>query len=554
MRSFGLIALLICCAAIPAFGDAVSNIQVTPGSPAALQFGQDVNITFDYEIETVDGVRIFARPFSQGHLTSNYAASGSPVYPVGFGSGSATLTITSGAALVDDIRFQIWTADQSAMLLEFFFPVNFYYSDHAIYNVQLTPDSPSGLKNNQNVDFTFDYISGNPGDVRIWARPMTNGGLTPGYAASGSPAYPPGPGGGTGYFMITTGSVIVDQIRFQMKDDVSGELLLEFFLPVTYDVQQASVFNVYTDPPSPVGWLIGEDLEVYWEYAADEDVRIWARPYTNGGFTPNYTATGSPIYPAGTGLGDGTFTITSGDVTVDEIFFRITNADQTVELAQFFVPCDIHFSGHPVVNFYTEQISPAYFTVDHDANIEFTYYTTEPTGVRIWAQPYRQSGGVGYHGGSPTYPPGFGDGDTYVGSWTPVVIDQLRWLMMDADQTQTLMEWFTPVRFHYGNGYPSSVTPNDPQALARAMFERVENPLSAPTTLRYILPVAAQVSLRLFDIEGREISTLVNAPQMAGPQSAQFDTQNLDSGIYFARLDVTADHNYRDTERLVILK
>ena len=557
MRSFGLVGLLFCLAAVPAFGDAVSNIQLMPGTNAAMQFGQNVEITFDYEIETAGGVRIWARPYSQGSLTSNYGASGSPIYPEGPGIGTATFTILSEEALVDDIRFQIWTADQSAMILEFYFPVSFYFSEHAIYNVFCDPMSPSAIKYNQDIDISFEYGTSNPGDVRIWARPMTNGGLTPNYGASGSPAYPPGSGMGNAYFHISSGPVIVDQIRFQMQDDATSDLLLEFYVPVTYDIQAASAFNIFTDPPSPVGWLWNDDITVHWEYAADEDVRIWARPMTNGNLTPNYGASGSPIYPAGTGMGSGTFTITSGEVTVDEIFFRITDAAQTTELAQFTVPCNIHFSGHPVMYFYTEQVSPAYFTVDHNADIDFTYYTTEPTGVRIWSHPYSNGNYSGYYQGSPFYPPGYGMGETYVGSWSPVVIDELLWIMMDDGQTQTLMEWFVPVELHYGNGFPSSVAPNQPEAIAQAMFEKIQNPLSAATTLRYLLPANAQVTLRLFDVEGREVSTLVNELQTAGPQSARFDTHNLDSGIYFARLDVadlTAQQAFIDTERLVILK
>jgi hypothetical protein len=530
MRLVILVGLIVLMSASPAFGDAVGNIQVAPSTHAALQFGQHVDITFDYEVATAGGVRIYPRPYSQGQLTPNYGASGSPLYPEGTGMGSGYFTITSSAALVDQIRFQIWTADNTTMLLEFYFPVSFYFSNHAIFNIDLTPSSPSGLKNNYDVDIVFDYGTNNPGDVHIWARPMTNGGLTPGYAASGSPAYPPGWGSGSGYFQITSGEVIVDQIRFQMKDATTNDLLLELFVPVTYDVQQAAVCNVTTMPASPVGWQLLENIEIYWSYAADEDVRIWARPYTNGSPTPSYGASGSPIYPAGTGPGSGTFTVTSGDVTVDEIYFHIMDAAMTETLAEFFVPCDIHFSGHPVIWFGLQQSSPAYYTLEHHADIDFTYYTSEPTGVRIWAIPWSNE---------------------------PLTITALKWTMTDAAQTQLLMEWFTPVELQYGSSVPSGVAPSAFGGTAQAMFEKPQNPLREAASLRYVLPADGQVMLRLFDVGGRAVRTLVNEAQTAGAHMVAIPAQILDNGIYFARLDVADQAGQQvlfDRERLVLIK
>ena len=110
--------------------DNISNIQLSPISPASLTFNQYVNITFDYTTEVAGGVRIFARPFSGGSLTPNYAAHPSPLYPVGSGSGTGNFTIKSGDAMVDQIRFQMYNADQSVMLLEFFIPIEYHFVSH----------------------------------------------------------------------------------------------------------------------------------------------------------------------------------------------------------------------------------------------------------------------------------------------------------------------------------------------------------------------------------------------------------------------------------------
>ena len=81
--------------------------------------------------------------------------------------------------------------------------------------------------------------------MRIWARPFTNGALTPNYAAHGSPIYPIGGGSGSGFFTIYSGPAVVDQIRIQMWDANQTVLLFEAFLPVYYRFRSPT--NIVTD-------------------------------------------------------------------------------------------------------------------------------------------------------------------------------------------------------------------------------------------------------------------------------------------------------------------
>ena len=88
--------------------------------------------------------------------------------------------------------------------------------DHLVTALILTPDTPNILRTNENVSLTFQYITNDAGGVRIFARPFTDGSPTPGYAAHGSGIYPMGSGQGDGWFTISSGTVVVDQIRIQM--------------------------------------------------------------------------------------------------------------------------------------------------------------------------------------------------------------------------------------------------------------------------------------------------------------------------------------------------
>lgn len=214
----------------------ISNIEFSPASPSALPFNQSISVTFNYSTAQAGGIRIFARPMTNGTTTPNYGASGSPLYASGSGSGSGNFTVTSGETTVDQIRFQITNADQSALLGEFFVPVvlHFHASPTSITNINAASPSPGSLAFNENVDITFNYSTSQAGGVRIFARPMTNGTTTQNYGASGSPLYASGSGSGSGNFTIASGETTVDQIRFQVTNADQSALLVEFFVPVQY--------------------------------------------------------------------------------------------------------------------------------------------------------------------------------------------------------------------------------------------------------------------------------------------------------------------------------
>lgn len=70
----------------PAPGDALEIISFDPAMPARLNYGARLNVEIRYEMHSVDGVRIFARPYTDGKKTPGYGAHASPVYPRGDGT------------------------------------------------------------------------------------------------------------------------------------------------------------------------------------------------------------------------------------------------------------------------------------------------------------------------------------------------------------------------------------------------------------------------------------------------------------------------------------
>jgi hypothetical protein len=329
----------------------VTAFVLTPDTPNILHTDQSVNLTFQYISNEPSGVRIFARPFTNGALSPNYSAHGSPLYPTGSGSGNGYFTIASGTVVVDQIRIQMLNADQSVLLFETFLPVYYLFTDanHMVRNISLAPDTPDVLAFNQNVELTFDYITRQQNGVRIWARPFTNGALTPNYAAHGSPIYPAGSGSGSGFFTITSRTVVVDQIRIQMWDADQTVLLFEAFLPVYYRFMNQTniVTNIEFRPDTPNVFKYNDNVSLSFNYTNNQDggVRIFARPFSGPGLSPSYAAHGSPLYPFGSGSGSGFFTLTAGPTVVDRVRIQMWDANQTKLLFEAFLPVNLLWAG-----------------------------------------------------------------------------------------------------------------------------------------------------------------------------------------------------------------
>ncbi|MBP9191530.1 MAG: T9SS type A sorting domain-containing protein, partial [Ignavibacteria bacterium] len=77
------------------------------------------------------------------------------------------------------------------------------------------------------------------------------------------------------------------------------------------------------------------------------------------------------------------------------------------------------------------------------------------------------------------------------------------------------------------------------------------NPFNPSTVISYNLPKSSNVSLKVFDILGNEVASLVNGNQIQGSYSVDFNGANIASGIYFYKL--TAD-DYVDVKRMMLVK
>jgi hypothetical protein len=77
------------------------------------------------------------------------------------------------------------------------------------------------------------------------------------------------------------------------------------------------------------------------------------------------------------------------------------------------------------------------------------------------------------------------------------------------------------------------------------------NPFNPSTTISFSLSTESKVKLEVFDVTGRQVTTLINQTVQLGEHQAVFDGSGLPSGIYFARL---ISQHEQATQKLLLVK
>jgi plastocyanin len=99
---------------------------------------------------------------------------------------------------------------------------------------------------------------------------------------------------------------------------------------------------------------------------------------------------------------------------------------------------------------------------------------------------------------------------------------------------------------------PTSVNTNNADQPDRFIVKQnYPNPFNPATTIRYAIPHNGLVVVKVFNLLGKELTTLVNGDESAGSHEIQYDATNLPSGIYFYRVQTG---NFSQTKRMVLMK
>ena len=84
-----------------------------------------------------------------------------------------------------------------------------------------------------------------------------------------------------------------------------------------------------------------------------------------------------------------------------------------------------------------------------------------------------------------------------------------------------------------------------------SLSQNYPNPFNPSTTIKYSLPKDGLVTMKIYDLAGREVAKLVNEVKKAGNYQVQFNASNLASGVYFYRIQ---SNDFVMTKRMVLIK
>lgn len=108
----------------------------------------------------------------------------------------------------------------------------------------------------------------------------------------------------------------------------------------------------------------------------------------------------------------------------------------------------------------------------------------------------------------------------------------------------------------FGTVTPVGITSNSTIINSYELMQNYPNPFNPNTIISFNIPVSGNVSLKVYDMLGREVKSLVNNFVNAGSYSVDFNGSNFASGIYFYKLETqgTNGQKFVSTKRMVLVK
>jgi hypothetical protein len=149
-------------------------------------------------------------------------------------------------------------------------------------------------------------------------------------------------------------------------------------------------------------------------------------------------------------------------------------------------------------------------------------------------------------------------------SWTQFSIDFSYFTndIPDLCILQFLIDGPTGVDFHVGSyfllddlnltGTNTSVNDKNFIPAKFSLDQNYPNPFNPSTKIKYDLPENSFVSLKVYNIIGKEVASLVNSVVPAGSHEVVFDATGLNSGIYFYTLKT--GNNFVQTRKMILMK
>ncbi len=179
-------------------------------------------------------------------------------------------------------------------------------------------------------------------------------------------------------------------------------------------------------------------------------------------------------------------------------------------------------------------------------NVVHIVYDSATTSIKVYkngvldntvvqAAPLNFAAGTGFSVG------GYGTSAGIDGS-----MDEFRFYKRGLDATEIAATWNVDL------GLITSVTPvvsNVPDKYS--LSQNYPNPFNPVTKINFTIPKSGLVTLKIYDVLGREVSTLVNEVKNAGTYKVDFNGSSLSSGMYFYKVSV---NGFTDVKKMSLIK
>ena len=119
---------------------------------------------------------------------------------------------------------------------------------------------------------------------------------------------------------------------------------------------------------------------------------------------------------------------------------------------------------------------------------------------------------------------------SYLKNW---IINRLNWMDEELDFIDDVSEKEKPVANNY------------------YLFQNYPNPFNPTTIIKYKIPESGLITIKVYDVLGREIATLVNEEKPVGSYEIKFDASGLPSGVYFYQLKAG---NFIKTNKMILIR
>jgi hypothetical protein len=114
----------------------------------------------------------------------------------------------------------------------------------------------------------------------------------------------------------------------------------------------------------------------------------------------------------------------------------------------------------------------------------------------------------------------------------------------DGKSRIVIQKWYIP-------GITTVEDELNPNLKNYELYQNYPNPFNSTTTIRFTIPHSLHVTLKVYDILGKEIATLVDEEKNPGSYEVKFDASNLPSGVYFYKIRAG---EFNQTKKMILMK